>query len=87
MSSVKQFQLNSEDLLSAVLQYQIKIIRSILKNTDLEAFNNYISSQENEKDKNSPTEEPVEEALEGVTIKASANEHHAYRRHVRYMRC
>ena len=39
---------------------QIKIIRSILKNTYFEAFKNYLSSVENEKDKNSPTEEQVE---------------------------
>ena len=65
---------------------QIKIIRSILKNTYLEAFNNHLSSVENEKDKNSPTEEQVEEALAKVTLKAFANDRHAYRRQVRYMR-
>ena len=65
---------------------QIKIIRSILKNTYLEAFNNYLSSVENEKDKNSPTEEQVEEALAKVTLKAFANDRHAYRHQVGYTR-
>ena len=65
---------------------QIKTICSILKNTYLEAFHNYISSLENEKDKNSPTEQQVEEALERVILKAFANDRHAYRRQVSYMR-
>ena len=72
---------------------KIKIIRSILKDTYLETFNNFIleveeGDKENDEEDGprEPTDDDVEEALEAVTLKVFKNDHHAYRRQVRYMR-
>ena len=66
-----------------------KIIRSILKDSALEAFNNHISEcEEPDKDGKSTEadEDDIEDALEKVTLKVFKNDIHAYRRQVRYMR-
>ena len=66
-----------------------KIIRSILKDSALETFNNHISECE-EPDKDGKSTEAdkddIEDALEKVTLKVFKNDIHAYRRQVRYMR-
>ena len=66
---------------------QIKVIRSILKESYLDVFNNYISNVE-DADSENPVEltnDHVQEALDKVTLKVF-NSPHAYRRQVRYMR-
>ena len=65
---------------------EIKIIRSILKDTYLEAFNNHLVSVEDTEEPKELDEDDVEEALEAVTLKVFKNDRHAYRRQVRYMR-
>ena len=65
---------------------QVKIIRNILKDSYFETFNNHITEVEDGKEKRALKEEDVDEALEKVTLKAFRNDHHAYRRQVRYMR-
>ena len=72
---------------------KIKIIRSILKDTYLETFNNFIleveeGDKENDEEDSlrEPTDDDVEEALEAVTLKVFKNDLHTYRRQVTYMR-
>ena len=67
----------------------IKVIYSILKDSYLETFNSHLEDvQQPEEDGETDdiTEDNIEDALEKVTLKASKNDHHAYRHQLRYMR-
>ena len=64
---------------------QVKIICNTLKDSYLKTFNNHITEVEDGKEKHALKEEDINEALEKVTLKAFRNDHHAYRRQVRYM--
>ena len=62
---------------------QVNVLRTILKETFLETFNNSIPEGTAE---NPITEKDVTTALSKVTLKAFNNDRHAYRRQVQYMR-
>ena len=60
-------------------EHQVNVIRSILKGSYLETFNNTLGNT-------ALTDKKVNDALAKVTLKVFSNDRHAYRRQVQYMR-